>query len=396
MKLDIRLLTLGLAIVLGISFELMKFNPETPLKRTAKLTITQDIQPYSVSTHQLAQEKTRPLQPIQNIRMQNPNQPAVALPEATIETSAQNKQDAKAEGKDAKAEEEKKVTEADEFEDVMDPKTGQIVRRKKAKTEEEKLKQEEEEKMAKLKQEQEANDKLAKEKAELEKQKLADKNKESDHPQNNNIIGGAASIIQQQQAALQAAAAAIAGSGMSASEWEKKLLAHPDLVATTAFVQAYRSGQLSSTSFYRIVDVMLKDSRQDMRSLGLMALGSTPSLASFNQLAQLLKTEPTTSELQTKINEYLNQYTDLQHLDVLSSVMNASSSAFNVVLALDKVDASAQKYLSNRADPNYARNVNYFKPLIALLETLSKSSDASIMASAQKTLADVKSLTSTT
>lgn len=391
MKLDIRLLALGMALILGVAFEFFKFNPKTHLAKTPRLALTHEVRPYSITTQKLAQpEHARAAQPVQNFNYQSkPIVQSADLPE--VEIAAENKEAKKDEAKTEDKKEEKKVTEADEFEDVIDPKTGQLVRRKKVKTEEEKAKQEEEEKLAKQKEDDEAQQKFLKEQVEKEQERLA-----ALHEQERNAhFAGAAGGAQQPQP-QQPTSGFSAQGFLSATEWEKKLLNNPSLSATTGFIQAYLGGTVSSTTFYRVVETMLKDNRIEVRGFGLLALGSTPSTISFNELADLSKTESAGSALRPKIDEYLNQYMALQHLEVLSSVINASTSAFNVILAIDKVDASAQKHLSNKTDPNYNRNVAYFKPFISMLEALIKSSDASVVAQAQNTLADLKNLTAST
>ena len=393
MKLDIKLLVLGMALILGVAFELFKFNPQN-LTKTTRLSVSQDIRPYSITTQKLDQpERPRAMQTAQNFNYQSkPLDQANGLPvvDVAAENKAENKDAKKAD--EAKGEEEKKVTEADEFEDVIDPKTGQVVRRKKAKTEEEKAKQEEEEKLAKQKEEDEAQQKFLKEQVEQEQARLAALREQEMHDQNLfGAAGGAAQTAQQQNGGGYSAQGFL-----TATEWEKKLLSNPSLAATTGFIQSYLNGMVSSTTFYKVVETMIKDNRAEVRGFGVLALGSTPSAHSFNELADLLKTESSGSAIRPKIDEYLNQYTALQHLTVLSSVMNASTSTFNVVIAIDKLDASAQKHLSNKNDPSYSRNVAYFRPFIALLESLTKSPDASVVAQAQNTLADLKNLTSST
>ncbi len=393
MKLDIRLLALGMALIVGGAFELFKFSPDKALNKTPRLAFTGDVRPYSITTQKLAQpQQARAAQPVQNFNYRSQpvaQQQALPVVDVNAENKEAKKEEPKTEGKDVKV-----VTEADEFEDVIDPKTGQMVRRKKAKTEEEKAKQQEEEKLAKLKEEDEAQQKYLKELTEKEQERLAAIRERELQEANNHLLGAAGGAAVPQ---AQLPTAGVSAQGLlSAAAWEKKLLSNPSLSATTGFVQSYLNGSVSSTVFYKVVDTMLKDNRAEVRGFGVLALGSTPSAQSFNELADLLKTESAGSAIRPKVDEYLNQYTALEHLDVLSSVMNASLSAFNVVVAIDKVNVSAQKYLSNKADPNYSRNVAYFKPFIAMLETLVKSPDASIVAQAQNTLADLKNLTSTT
>ncbi len=154
MKLDIKWLAIGLALIAGAGFEISKFNPGTGGRgRTPRLIVNQDIQPYSVSAKAIDQQQVSPRQiaPQYGAVMPQPTAelPATqqSLPELNL--APQNKAEAKT-GEAGEAKEEKKVTEADEYEDVIDEKTGQTVRRKKNMTEEEKAK-EEEEKLAKQK-----------------------------------------------------------------------------------------------------------------------------------------------------------------------------------------------------------------------------------------------------
>src|SRR5690606_11339143 len=115
--------------------------------------------------------------------------------------------------------------------------------------------------------------------------------------------------------------------------WKQILLVHPDFKETLRFNQAFQSNLVTPAVFYEIVDLMLSDSRPQMREYGLMIVGSNPNLHSFSILAEVIRTEPFSSPLRTAADTYLKVYTKIQYLHILSTALQSPSSTTVVILA---------------------------------------------------------------
>src|SRR6185312_6353144 len=60
-------------------------------------------------------------------------------------------------------------------------------------------------------------------------------------------------------------------------EWTRRLLTQPDAKMTQLFIQQYQQGLVSSDIFYKVAQLMLDDPRTEMKSLGALCAGMTPS-----------------------------------------------------------------------------------------------------------------------
>ncbi len=89
------------------------------------------------------------------------------------------------------------------------------------------------------------------------------------------------------------------------SDWEKLLLVTPNHRETTRFINLYQNKQITAEVFYGIVGQMLNDGRTQMRSLGVMALGATPSVPSYEMLVTTSENE--TEPVKSQANSYLER-----------------------------------------------------------------------------------------
>lgn len=191
-------------------------------------------------------------------------------------------------------------------------------------------------------------------------------------------------------------------------EWKRRLLTQPDLEETRTFIDHYRNNIVSADIFYKITQMMIEDSRPEMKELGILCAGSTPSTMSFTMLAQVHNTERSGSRPRTYAEGFLNQYANAGNLNILMQVMQGGSNPQTTILATQKVDSAAQTLLNPKlnksktpapADANSQQtslvahsNSVYFKPFLTLLQTLSKDKDASVVAQAKSTLASIQRL----
>jgi hypothetical protein len=183
-------------------------------------------------------------------------------------------------------------------------------------------------------------------------------------------------------------------------EWVAKLLGHPDLNETKKFIEAYRTSLVSADIFYKIVNMMIEDSRQQMKELGVMAAGLTPSVMSFQILAEVSRTTPTSDSLRQAADGFIANYSDLGNLYILERILRAPSVSYTTVLAARRLEVSAQRYLSPElnqppADPSQAStgvhsNASHFQRFVLILETLVRSPDQEVSTQANSTLTDLR------
>jgi hypothetical protein len=191
-------------------------------------------------------------------------------------------------------------------------------------------------------------------------------------------------------------------------EWKRRLLTQPDAAETRTFIDHYKNNIVAADIFYKITQMMIEDSRPEMKELGILCAGSTPSSMSFSMLAQVHNTERSGSRPRTYADGFLNQYANAGNLNILKQVMQGGGNPQTTILATQKVDTAAQALLNpklNKAkapttDPNNTQQTSvvahsnsvYFKPFLPVLQSLAKDKDASVVAQAKSTLADIQRL----
>lgn len=195
-------------------------------------------------------------------------------------------------------------------------------------------------------------------------------------------------------------------------EWKRRLLTQPDAEETRTFIDHYKNNIVSADIFYKITQMMIEDSRPEMKELGILCAGSTPSSMSFTMLANIHNTERSGSRPRTYADGFLNQYANAGNLSILKQIMQGGSNAQTTILATQKVDTAAQTLLNPKlnknktttastssTDPSSTQtagaahsNAVYFKAFLPLLQTLSKDKDSSVVAQAKSTLADIQRL----
>lgn len=188
---------------------------------------------------------------------------------------------------------------------------------------------------------------------------------------------------------------------VSLEEWEARLLTKPDADETKQFIKLYNQDQVSSSIFYQIVQKMLADKRTDMRKLGILCAGSTPSVTSFQLLATAYSTE-SDSGVKSYEDGFLALYSDLGNLPVLQKVLSSNAQAAVTTQALQRLQTAATRYLSaggtttpptgQPSAQSAARNATYFQRFVSILQNLGKSSNTTIVAEAQQTLTSLQNL----
>lgn len=151
------------------------------------------------------------------------------------------------------------------------------------------------------------------------------------------------------------AAAATAPENISTSDefakWSAKLLGSANKAAMMVFIREYQSGNVSVEVFYQILDAMYAQRSEEFKSLAVLGAGATPSLLSFQFLAEAYANS-SSSRVSSEILVEVNDYTLLQHLWVANSALTAGQNANAAYLAAIAFNESTNRYLSTSGSTN--------------------------------------------
>lgn len=190
-------------------------------------------------------------------------------------------------------------------------------------------------------------------------------------------------------------------------EWKRRLLTQPDASETRTFIDHYKNQLVAADIFYKITQMMIEDSRPEMKDLGILCAGSTPSAFSFTMLAEIHNTERSGSKTRTYADGFLAQYANASSLGILQSVMQSPADSGVAILATQKVDAAAENMLdpeknksktptagsnSSQGSVLTHSNAGQFKAFLAILKSMSQGKDASVASQAKTTLANLQRL----
>jgi hypothetical protein len=387
--------TWGLIVVvaMGMTFEAIKRLPTASEKWTADQLRFKNAQtsPYQVK-HKRADGPPAML-PMNALPMPKAAKVAgqttanAAVNRATIEkflaankthTSDFNHTVKGAEGKDEKAKAKKKKDD-DEYEIIIDPRTGKRYKRKKKK-------------VAKV---EEPKVELVKEEPKKEEPKVEE---DIEAVMKEAIVSGGLPPLKDKADTP----------NVDIEEWKRRLLARPDAAETRRFIDHFNNGLVSTEIFYKIIALMLEDSRPQMKELGVLCAGSTPSVLSFQVLADVVKEERSGSTLRKYSESFLSTYSALGRLILLDRMLKSPANSFVAVQAIKQLDAAANNYLApskhkppkstaNSAGAAGAKghsNSPYFLRFVTILQGLIRNPDSSVNEPARLTLASINSLMS--
>lgn len=195
----------------------------------------------------------------------------------------------------------------------------------------------------------------------------------------------------------------------SLEDWLAYMMPQPNYERTMKLLQELQSKRLEPGIFHEVVSEMLSDPRLQMQELGVLALGSYPSLRSYLalQAANLRFSESSSLKIQSR--SFLKSYSRVENLRYLSSVLTARVEADVVFEALRLIHSSANFYSgqvkstsggsTNTPQPaaTPASVVRQFTPLVPVLNRLAQTStDETIRQEASSTLRQVQILTGST
>jgi hypothetical protein len=194
----------------------------------------------------------------------------------------------------------------------------------------------------------------------------------------------------------------------SVKEWEDFLFKDPSIEKTERLVKYHQTGITSAEIFYEVVKRMLEDSDQ-MKELGVRALGSVHSNRSFVFLVAVDRADFVMSRHKRQARMYLHSYTRLENLRHLASVLGSTESGTTPALeAIRLLRVSGDMHLRNLnpepfsdgSEPGENRGpaasdvvLRYFNPMITTLEyAQNKWQDDNVRQAAAQTLSALQSL----
>ncbi|MEK7355007.1 MAG: hypothetical protein AAB250_01060, partial [Bdellovibrionota bacterium] len=185
-------------------------------------------------------------------------------------------------------------------------------------------------------------------------------------------------------------------------EWLAFLMPSPDFDKTAKFVKFYQNGAIKAEIYYEVVGKMLEDPREKMIELGVMALGSTPSVKSFTMLSDFTIVEKDLARPKAQAQSYMRMYTRLEYLQHLTSAFSAGSvqasmealKQLEIAIALHLKGAGTDQPTEQDTTPRApASNVSrYFNPIVGALENLLATSENTlVLGEATKALQNLQS-----
>lgn len=380
-------------VAMGLTFEAIKRLPSSTEKLTADQLRFNSAQtsPYQVK-HQRPSGPPAML-PMKALPMPMGGKVAgqttanAAVNRATIEkflaankthTSDFNHTGKGAEGKDAKGKVKKKKDD-DEYEIIIDPRTGKRYKRKKKK-------------VAKL---EEPKVEVVKEEPKKEEPQPEE---EIDAIMNEAIVSGGLPPVKDKADTP----------NLDIEEWKRRLLARPDAAETRRFIEHFNNGLVSTEIFYKIIALMLDDSRPQMKELGVLCAGLTPSVLSFQVLADVVKEERSGSSLRKYSESFLGTYSTLGRLTLLERMLRSPANNFVALQAVKQLDTAVNNYLApskhkppkstanaaGAASANGHSNSGYFRRFVTILQGVIRNPDSSVNEPARLTLANMNALMS--
>lgn len=128
------------------------------------------------------------------------------------------------------------------------------------------------------------------------------------------------------------------------AEWIRYLLDKPESARVDEFVRAYRERSVDRETFYSVVQEMTRDSRPEIRQLGLGALAGTPSELSFLALAAIQK-NASNAEESARAQTYLRAYGTQRNLSLLANVLDSEVDESANLQAMEILKSSASTNL---------------------------------------------------
>ena len=167
----------------------------------------------------------------------------------------------------------------------------------------------------------------------------------------------------------------------SYSQWRSEIFASPTQATMTAFITAYRKGEVTATEYQAMAQDLLEQNNSTLKGLALMALRAQPSLQSLSQMVHA------ESQLSTDLQTYAQQaylsYFQSQNIQYLNQALQTSDKTL-ITKSLSLLSTNLQKIKSGdvasfvgtrnlRDAASVSLSISNFKTLLPALSTLVSS-----------------------
>ena len=197
-------------------------------------------------------------------------------------------------------------------------------------------------------------------------------------------------------------------------DWEQYILTNPDARRTNFMIQMYKNHALAADIYFTVTNLMVTDSREPMKELGVQALGAAPSARSFTMLVDIGIQPGVNARLVQLVQAGLQQYAQLANIRLLAPVLAGDSDPLATRRALVILNSSTQSALKSlntqqasglpvstppgtpvpvASSTSSATLGRYFLPFLVVLKQLqSTSRDGAVRTGAGKILTDLQPL----
>lgn len=185
------------------------------------------------------------------------------------------------------------------------------------------------------------------------------------------------------------------------AQWRSQIFAQPTRENISAFLEAHRKGEITSTEVQAMAQDLLDQNDENLKGLGLYTLRSTPSLASLSQLVHVQAQVNATYK--TYVDQALLAYLQPQNVGYLNQALQTKDKtliAKTLSLLSTNLPNVAKGNSAAILDPRSGRmasassstiTMNSFTSLLPALNSLASSQDQDFTSVAQQVISYIQS-----
>ena len=171
--------------------------------------------------------------------------------------------------------------------------------------------------------------------------------------------------------------------------WIKLFNTQPTEKLLTAFIAAYKSGQLSAQDYYSVMSALQKSTNKDVRKLSILGSSFEHNNSAFQILVHEKYSE-TVVDLQTLVNQSIQSYKNVQYLSFLVKPLTRG----DVYVKIESSDLIGQIVQEFKTPTTLTADIkNVLNGYVSILTPLSKDGTSKqLQASAAQTLSYVRTI----
>lgn len=187
-------------------------------------------------------------------------------------------------------------------------------------------------------------------------------------------------------------------------DWAKLILGSPQPENVNKLVEYFKSRMVSGEIFYAILGAMMNESNPEQHSLAVKAAAQVQNAQSFQFIVEVIRSEKFGSKVAGEAAEALHDYSKLNALQQLRSVISGSMDDPTIAqIIMETLDTSTRIYLEGRAPSadtkpltaeQIARYKKVFSPFATILPKIIQSfgTNRAITDPANRALTRIKNL----